>query len=230
MLVVGAAVAAPMEELEYDVDCQDGEKFGDEEFCDKFHVCVDNGLSFDTNDCPDGLVFDEDSEQCDFPQRVDCGPRNLLQEPKPSPGCPRMNGKFGVPGSCKDYFDCFNGQGTAVRCAPSLVFNQNGTQCDWMANLAKDSECTPELLAIEEGRQDCPENLSPYQYARWEHETDCDKFWLCIDGNDRISGCPDGLVYNPETYSCEDQENVQGACSEFYSENELEYLRNKKLN
>lgn len=233
VLLVGSAVALPLEDEEYDdILCEEGEKFEDfvdvdnpEPYCDKFLVCTEENLVEEF--CPDGLVFDIDSRNCDFPQRVDCTGRPLLQPPQNSTGCPRMNGMFGVAGSCKDYYECSSGQGTPQKCADGLVWNQAITQCDWLANLPADSECTQELLDYEEDRLECPENTSPYAYARWAHETECNKFWLCIDGKDRLSGCDEGLVYNPATYKCEEQENVEGACSTYYSPEELEFFRSR---
>ena len=53
---------------------------------------------------------------------------------------------------------------------------------------------------------------------------DCSKFYLCITGNARQQGCGPGLVFNPETLSCEKQSTVTGPCSNFYNETFLESL------
>ena len=53
---------------------------------------------------------------------------------------------------------------------------------------------------------------------------DCSKFYLCITGNARQQGCGPGLVFNPETLSCEKQSTVTGPCSSFYNETFLESL------
>ena len=53
---------------------------------------------------------------------------------------------------------------------------------------------------------------------------DCSKFYLCILGNARQQGCGPGLIFNPETLSCEKQSTVTGPCSSFYNETFLESL------
>ena len=53
---------------------------------------------------------------------------------------------------------------------------------------------------------------------------DCSKFYLCIIGNARQQGCGPGLVFNPETLSCEKQSTVTGPCSSFYNQTFLESL------
>lgn len=43
----------------------------------------------------------------------------------------------------------------------------------------------------------------------WPHETDCGKFWLC-DGSEAILGnCSNGLLFNPQTLTCDFSCNVQ---------------------
>lgn len=54
--------------------------------------------------------------------------------------------------------------------------------------------------------------------------SDCSKFYLCITGNARQQGCGPGLVFNPETLSCEEQGTVTGPCSAFYNQTFLESL------
>lgn len=50
---------------------------------------------------------------------------------------------------------------------------------------------------------------------------------MCIGGvSARRNGCTEGLVFNPETVSCDRQSNVKGPCSTWYNETELERIKN----
>ena len=39
--------------------------------CDAFLVCDDGGTEY-VNDCPDGLWYNADTGECDYPDNVDC--------------------------------------------------------------------------------------------------------------------------------------------------------------
>jgi len=207
---VGFAAAAPMEDEE--PPCRTGDRFGDQEYCDKFYECdLSTEEVYHEHDCSDGLVYSEERESCEFPQMVDCSERPLRQEPQPSEGCERMNGYFRVADSCKSYNLCNNGDAFPKTCGPGLAYNPNTTTCVWPHDLPLDSECTKELVELEEGLEQCPEKPVgyPYNEIRWAHD-DCNKFWFCIDGlsKDVLSGCDKGLVYNAATYSCDLPENL----------------------
>ena len=53
---------------------------------------------------------------------------------------------------------------------------------------------------------------------------DCSKFYLCVIGKARSQTCSQGLVFNPDTLSCEEQDTVTGPCSAFYNQTFLESL------
>lgn len=48
-------------------------------------------------------------------------------------------------------------------------------------------------------------------HPKFSHPTDCQKFFVCLNGVDRRElGCPAGQVYNEETQMCDAPENVTG--------------------
>lgn len=48
-------------------------------------------------------------------------------------------------------------------------------------------------------------------HPKYPHETDCQKFYVCLNGVDRRPlGCPAGQVYSTETEMCDAPENVPG--------------------
>lgn len=48
-------------------------------------------------------------------------------------------------------------------------------------------------------------------HPRFPHESDCQKFYVCLNGVDkRPLGCPSQQVYNEQTEMCDAPENVPG--------------------
>lgn len=55
-------------------------------------------------------------------------------------------------------------------------------------------------------------------HPRYPHPTDCQKFYVCLNGEDpRDLGCQLGEVYNDVTEMCDAPENVPG-CEDWYKE------------
>ncbi len=55
------------------------------------------------------------------------------------------------------------------------------------------------------------------------HFPDCQYFYICIGGvSARRNGCTVGLVFNPETLSCDRPRNVAGPCRNWYNDTFLE--------
>lgn len=46
---------------------------------------------------------------------------------------------------------------------------------------------------------ECPLNPKTGQYrdGQYEHATQCDAFYECVDGTAKLKYCPDGLVFDP---------------------------------
>ncbi len=71
----------------------------------------------------------------------------------------------------------------------------------------------------------CPRSSagSPHEHPRYPDPTDCQYFYICIGGvSARRNGCTVGLVFNPETLSCDRPRNVKGECRTWYNETFLE--------
>ena len=60
-----------------------------------------------------------------IPGDVQCGERTELQEPQPSPGCPRRNGYFNPPEPelCGEYVECVDGVATPGKCSTGVVWS-----------------------------------------------------------------------------------------------------------
>ena len=48
--------------------------------------------------------------------------------------------------------------------------------------------------------------------------SDCQFFFLCIEGKARRNGCSLGDVFNPASLACERQDRVEGPCSRHYNQ------------
>merc|ERR1712212_844445 len=96
--------------------------------CDKYYVCETDGTLVPKL-CEDGLVYDIPGKSCNHPQRVECKARTELQEPIPSPGCPRKNGYFHPeePEKCNEYTTCVDGNPTPGKCSTGVVWSPRQT-------------------------------------------------------------------------------------------------------
>jgi len=196
--------------------------FADALQCDRYYECRDGEVS--EHFCPDGLVFDETSTsyaKCGFPFSIDCTGREDLQPPQPSPGCPRQEGYFSYPDEkvCNKFNFCTRGVPNSITCAGGLIFDPLLGQCDYSDQVNRPGCTSGDLFSFQ-----CPETESAHEHNRYPDPEDCSKFYLCITGNARQQGCGPGLVFNPETLSCEKQSTVTGPCSNFYNETFLESL------
>lgn len=224
--VATASVAAAQDpgNVDYVEECPvENGFFADAVQCDRYYECKD-GVIIDQT-CPDGLVFDESSNQfakCSFPFSIDCTDRQLLQTPKSTPRCPRQNGYFPDPDPkvCDRFYFCVDGVANAITCPASLVFDPNRGQCAF-GDQVKRKGCSSEDLYNFKCPPKDPGNR--HEHPRFPDPTDCQFFYICIDSLDaRRNGCTVGLVFNEETLACDRPENVAGECRTWYNETYLE--------
>jgi len=196
--------------------------FADALQCDRYYECNDGEVS--EHFCPDGLVFDEQSTsyaKCGFPFSIDCTGREDLQPAKPSPGCPRQEGYFSHPDEkvCNMFNFCTRGVPNSITCAGGLIFDPLKGQCDYSDQVDRPGCTSDDLFSFQ-----CPESTSAHEHSRYSDPDDCSKFYLCVIGKARSQTCSQGLVFNPDTLSCEEQDTVTGPCSAFYNQTFLESL------
>merc|ERR1712088_250249 len=60
-LTINADAAATCPDGIYQVDCE----------CNKFYMCAD-GSPTPSQNCPEGLLFNSQNDQCDWPENVEC--------------------------------------------------------------------------------------------------------------------------------------------------------------
>jgi len=193
----------------------------DEEQCDKYFECNIKG-EIKEHLCPDGFVFDITLEKCDYPVKVNCSTRPLLQDPQPSTNCSRANGFFPWPAniSCQNFWDCRQGTAYKQTCPVGVIFDPNLNTC-----------ATPDQSTRQECKEgesnflgfNCPEYtpesvLRFGNHDRLPHPTDCQQYFSCLrTGGPRLATCPRKKVFNNETGHCAEPKSVKG-CESYWEE------------
>lgn len=64
----------------------------------------------------------------------------MIEEPQPSPGCPRANGYFRHPDPevCDKFYNCVDGHFHELPCPPGLIYDDTSSTCTWIQNSKRD--------------------------------------------------------------------------------------------
>merc|ERR1712168_787927 len=188
----------------------------DNEQCDKFHMCDENGNLSAELLCEDGMVFETVSKECILPFHINCARegRSKLREPKPRNRCPRLNGRWAIEDTCDMYIDCTSGIERQVKCENHLVFDEERGDCQH-PDEANRAGCTAEEIY----GFTCPTGDRSLMLTRHPAEGGCRVFFDCgvhTMFNPRLSGCGVGTVFNEVTQQCDQPENVP-RCKDYYN-------------
>merc|ERR1712241_68155 len=204
----------------YECDPKDDTyRTADVEQCDRYVECNIKGEE-SVQLCPDGLVFDVKSERCDYPAKVNCTGRPLLQEPSPSKNCPRANGFFPFPAneSCQKFWDCREGKSYLQVCPEAVIFDTHVDAC-----MTPDQARRPDCKANKFLGFECPtykpeETLRFGNHDRLPNPLNCQQFFSCLrTGEPRLGACPRNTVFSSRTGHCADPASVPG-CEDFWKE------------
>jgi len=193
----------------------------DEEQCDKYHECNIKG-ELREHLCPDGFVFDITLEKCDYPVKVNCTGRPLLQEPQPSVNCTRANGFFAWPAniSCQNFWDCREGIAYKQTCPVGVIFDPGLNTCATPDQSSR-KECTEgeESFLGFQCPQYSPDSVLRFgNHDRLPHPEDCQQYFTClVTGGPRLANCGRKKVFNNATGQCSDPKNVPG-CETYWIE------------
>merc|ERR1719433_2165188 len=191
--------------------------------CDKYFECNIKGEQSE-HLCVDGYVYDEKSQNCDYPSKVDCGQRTELQPPQPSKNCPRANGFFAWPAeeSCQKFWDCRGGQSYLQTCPQGVIFDMFVDACV-TPDQSRRKECSAgEFLNFTCPTYSADEPLRFGNHDRLSDPDDCTKFYSCLrDSRPRLGVCPRKTVFNNATGVCDDPKAVPG-CENFWKDKEEE--------
>lgn len=132
-------------------------------------------------------------------------PTTTTQIPR-DPECPwpnPLNDTVHLPHDtdCDKFFVCDNGNKKPISCPDGLHFNKELEICDWPW-LAGCEDATPPPPQPEPG---CPPDSNGLHLP---HECECDKFYVCEDGEKVLYDCAEGLYYNEYTEKCDIEDNV----------------------
>lgn len=208
---------------EYDCEPLDDVSYylPDDEQCDKYLECNIKG-ELREHLCPDGFVFDISLEKCDYPVKVNCTGRPLLQEPQPSVNCSRANGFFAWPAnmSCQNFWDCREGIAYKQTCPVGVIFDPGLNTCATPDQSSR-KECTEgeeSFLGFQCPRY-APDSVLRFgNHDRLPHPEDCQSYFTClVTGGPRLANCGRKKVFNNATGQCSDPKNVPG-CETYWIE------------
>ncbi|XP_039289063.1 protein obstructor-E [Nilaparvata lugens] len=107
--------------------------------CDKFYYCVDG--KFNQIVCPDGLVYNEKTGICTWPdeaKKKGCSSQEVFKFTCPAVGMSeaQQHPRYADPEDCQYFYVCINGE-TPRRngCKRGQVFNDATKNCDWPRNV-----------------------------------------------------------------------------------------------
>ncbi|CAK1599601.1 unnamed protein product [Parnassius mnemosyne] len=188
--------------------------------CDRYIECL-NGTA-EEKVCPDGLRYNPNVKfnvyPCQYPNEVPCLERSALQPPQPTADCPHQFGyfKLGDEKNCSFFRNCVNGVGYDFSCPEGLAFSSDVYRCEWPDQVA---DCDAEaFLGFK-----CPEVPTskelgpPTGYRFYRSLTNCQKYFICIDGKPRSLGCGGHSAFDELTSSCVSADEVDACPAELKS-------------
>ncbi|XP_013169643.1 PREDICTED: peritrophin-1-like [Papilio xuthus] len=154
--------------------------------CNKFIQCT-HGEPVEMS-CPDGLYFNVIEGICDWRGNVDCGFRIVPNETKPEEVIP-------IQSTIKD---------------EEITEDIKETEADTSGEESISEEIqteTPDLPVIEFLPNGCP--VDPEVHWLLPHETFCNLFYYCVQGEREVKSCPFWLHFNRELQICDLPRNVE---------------------
>ncbi|KAL4706872.1 hypothetical protein ACJJTC_010106 [Scirpophaga incertulas] len=185
--------------------------------CDRYIECI-NGTA-EEKVCPDGLLYNSNVNfnvyPCQYPNEVQCLERSSLQPAQPTEDCPHQFGyfKLGDARNCSAFRNCVNGVGFDLTCPEGLAFSSETYRCEWPDTVA---DCDAEAFL---GFR-CPEvpiskELGPPAgYRFYRSDTNCQKYFICIEGRPRVLGCGGDSAFDELTSTCVSADEVPACPAE----------------
>uniref|UniRef100_F1KPH8 Chondroitin proteoglycan 2 n=1 Tax=Ascaris suum TaxID=6253 RepID=F1KPH8_ASCSU len=184
------------------------------ELCASRFVSCWDGV-FSKAECPNGLVFNAETSQCDFKE-------NVLSCRNPFNCTGRKDGAY-ANGCTSVFWYCSGGSVSLSRCQHGTYFDIESLRCEYKEDVpACGSKHLPESYDAKakiatgtapttafpvkfdgSGKVLCPEDGT--------FGLDCNRtFWICTDGYAVKRTCPQGLVFDMGVSRCAYIENVSG--------------------
>jgi len=102
---------------------------------------------------------------------------------------------------CDKYIECNNGKLVNVTfCADGLIFVQQSKLSNRaICQLPFNADCGSRTKLQEPQ----PSKNCPRQNGYFKHESDCNKFYQCVNGKSFLNECPSSLAFNEENGNCD---------------------------
>merc|ERR1711893_83005 len=182
--------------------------FPHEQYCDKFHLCVNGTYSEQT--CANGLAFDGHGHvhnYCNYNWAVDCGDRLYDDTPISSPGCLYQYGIYPIGEGCQTtFFKCAAGTAYETPCKRGLAYDPEKHVCDYPGELY---DCKDQAESVVGFKCPSTDELPPnaiarrfLPYPRFPMPGDDTAYIVCVNYKPRIQYCGDGALFDQSTLSC----------------------------
>ncbi|CAF2188762.1 unnamed protein product [Rotaria magnacalcarata] len=209
--------------------------YPDAKYCNRFHQCQ-AAMDYSKR-CPNRLMFNEESKECDWEDKVDCKGREkfidtegLDDSVRPGSNNTRgrstkfcmlkQNGDYADLFYCNVYHNCHGGFDTIQYCTHGLVWRQESEtigRCDWSKERSIDGvDCSGKAIFFIEklAEKDILSNLrSEFCISKgpglYEHQRYCDLYLQCNEQGVGVTmECSPGLVFNEKKKECDYQGDV----------------------
>ncbi|KAL4717053.1 hypothetical protein ACJJTC_016940 [Scirpophaga incertulas] len=214
------------------------------ENCNQFYIC-NEGTPVALR-CPGNLLFNPQTDQCDWPENVNCGEREIPNtesgqgdnngqdnesgenkngtcncDPEQAPNVCSAEGSDSVlvaHESCNRYYICCNGKPLIQSCPTNLLYNPHKEICDWPQNVDCGNRGVPDGTSIGEGNSENSGNGDGGNGQSESSEANGSS-----ESNENSGSGNDNPALAPEICAAEGSENVLVAnenCNQFYVCNE----------
>lgn len=166
--------------------------------CKSFILCI-NKVGFERT-CSSGLLFNPQTENCDFAENVEC---TVAPPDIPIYSCPEYQGLFPHPEDCQKFIHCDHGVAHVKNCPSDLHFNPQLKVCDWPYSAGCQGYPTLQP-AFEDDEVPCDLCESCFIPVG----NDCASYIFCRNGTGYKLRCTESLLFNPKIEACDVASNV----------------------
>jgi len=162
-----------------------------EKSCTKYIRCIGGTSTF--VECPAGLYYDHHHGNCNIPEDTDC--EQLICQ---------ASGSYIVPSheDCADYYVCNNYVPTMHTCTSDLYYNHLTQMCDLKSKVP--CVMVPEYVSEEDDFYGAVDISCPPTGAHfYPHPSDCQHYFLCVNGISAKLDCGHNMVYDYASQKCD---------------------------
>ncbi|KAG5898254.1 hypothetical protein JTB14_029632 [Gonioctena quinquepunctata] len=184
--------------------------------------------------CQNGLVWNKEEEVCDYIENTDCDSTTTaattaasflrLRLGERDEDCPYPSDVITYitdATNCSQYFQCFRGEKTTLRCSKDKYWNEEEQVCDYKENTPCDLDPPGLRLKsvgllhldgsdpINVGEKDPMCLPASETITYFQDPTNCSQYFECHRGNKTVLACWDNLLWNDVEKVCDYPENTE---------------------